>query len=119
MTGGRPTVLVLVPTEFLQVDPLSVNHHAHVVIIPSVNLVEVKLEQDKVGVGRNSGVRLVSGFAPGVPIIPTEELGEGRRGVDFTVVPTGELAVLKVFEGHDLGWRTNLDGRSRSRSRSG
>ena len=109
LTRGSTTILILVPIERVQVDTLSVNHDAHVVVIPTIDLVEIELEQDKVGVGRNASVCLVSGFAPGSGIVPAEELGKRRCGVDDSVLPTGELAILKVLEGDDLGRGTNLD----------
>ena len=78
LTGGRPTVLVVVPTEFLKVDTLSVNHNTHIVIIPPIDLVEIELEQDKVCVLRDTGVCLLCWLALGGYIVSTEELGKRR-----------------------------------------
>ena len=100
LTSTVATVLTLVELERLEVDHLTIEYDTEIVLVrtvPAVDLVEVKLKHQLLGIlgnieGLEGSLALVLGA------VPPEELGETRVLIETSTVPSGSLAVLKVFE---------------------
>ena len=70
-----------------------------VVLVPTVNLIEVKLNNNRDGIGRD-GIRLLRSRV--VLDEPTKELRESHIEIDLAVSPTSKRPVLEVFRVNDL-----------------
>ena len=94
LTSSGAAVLVLVCVESLKVDHLSVDDYAQVVslrCVPTVDLVEVECELDRIGIARDLvvGLEWVSGSTI-ILSVTSKELGEDGSTGDLSVSPSEE-----------------------------
>ena len=104
LSGSRASILVLTPIEPSDVDSFTVDDDTQVFVlrrVPTIDLVKVERELNRVGITRDSIVRFERVLRIAVIFaVSSEELGEDGSACNPSVGPPVERTVLEVFVDH-------------------